>query len=1249
MRTVDFDGLFRMDSAGNFASRPADSLSYSLTYAPISSGSPIYDGQAPTLATASLDGSEGRGDATTFHLTAGVTYSFAMRPTATGGIEDPYLSLYNANGTVLLGQDDDGGLGRSSLLSFTPTETADYVLRAGSWVNIFSSGGDTGNYTLQTWNSTAPDATGGTVASAVPISVGTTVFGHLGLDLNPDPAVTALDTADLYKIDLTAGLYHEFRFSGGVASDAERGAPGELIGQLNIFDSNLNLVAQGVNLETGTGFIAAQTGTYYAQVQLFEGAGGYTLDVTSTDLSAQDPLDAIRWKSAANIPTEMVDGVPTAYVYFAPAGMNFGELADDGTHMVTFGWNEREIGQVMLAFAEYTKITGINYVITNSPAKATFRLMTTDSDDYGAYAYPQDPAYGDQAGIVVFNVNSGGWDKPGISEQDIPGDQLSLDQGGFSFAVILHELGHAHGLAHPHDDGGGSDIMPGVFGSSGPGTYGVYNLNEGVYTVMSYNDAWDFHPDGPSAFTIAGIDNGWSGTLGAFDIAALQERYGEHARNTGDNTYTLTDVVDDAYYQTIWDTGGTDTIAYAGGLDAQIDLTAATLDFSPTGGGALSFLYNSQPLVANSLRVRGGFTIANGVEIENATGGSGNDVLVGNNLNNVLNGGAGSDTAVFAHATSAVTVNLQAQTATGGGGNDTLISIENAVGSAFNDTLTGTDGDNTFEGGAGDDNLVGGNGVDTASYATAGGGVTVNLGLAGPQNTGGAGTDTLSSFENLIGSRWNDNLTGTAGDNVINGGAGNDVMQGLAGIDTVSYAGATAGVTVSLRTTAAQNTVGAGIDTLSGFENFIGTNFNDTVVASDGNNVLDGSNGIDRVSYAGAAGAVTVSLALAGAQATGGSGSDTLIGFENLTGSSFGDTLSGNDAANDIVGGAGNDIINGGAGNDVITGGANDDTINGGDGIDTASYAGTAAVTVNLSLAGQQNTIGAGLDTLTSIENLTGSSAGDTLTGDGAVNVINGGAGADTLNGGGGNDTLNGGTENDIVNGDAGDDLVNGDAGDDTLNGGLGIDTLNGGAGNDTLNGGAGNDLINGGDGVDTVVGGDGLDVVTLGTGDDVFKAEITATKSNLKAGSMSVDIVTDFDAAGNDWIDLSGLGSFTFLGNSANNKAGDLTIKTYSSIQSAESAMGFDIDGNPGAGGIGGPVTVVYGNIDGKNPDFAIILLNTDGVDASDFAPPPPPAAATTSMSSFTASSTAAALHYGETGWAPMQHSALMLQDYFL
>ena len=98
--------------------------------------------------------------------------------------------------------------------------------------------------------------------------------------------------------------------------------------------------------------------------------------------------------------------------------------------------------------------------------------------------------------------------------------------------------------------------------------------------------------------------------------------------------------------------------------------------------------------------------------------------------------------------------------------------------------------------------------------------------------------------------------------------------------------------------------------------------------------------------------------------------------------------------------------------------GAGNDTLDGGDGDgDTASYVGASSgVTVSLLLQGTaQNTLGAGVDTLTNFENLTGSALNDTLTGDDNNNVISGLAGNDTLNGGNGDDTLDGGTGSDTA------------------------------------------------------------------------------------------------------------------------------------------------------------------------------------------------------------------------------------------
>lgn len=88
-------------------------------------------------------------------------------------------------------------------------------------------------------------------------------------------------------------------------------------------------------------------------------------------------------------------------------------------------------------------------------------------------------------------------------------------------------------------------------------------------------------------------------------------------------------------------------------------------------------------------------------------------------------------------------------------------------------------------GGAGNDTLNGGNGIDTVSYATATSGVTVNLSLTTAQNTGGAGSDTISLVENITGSNYNDTLTGNTGSNTLHGGGGHDTLMGGNGNDVL--------------------------------------------------------------------------------------------------------------------------------------------------------------------------------------------------------------------------------------------------------------------------------------------------------------------------------------------------------------------------------------------------------------------------------------------------------------------------------
>ncbi|WP_447784126.1 retention module-containing protein [Pseudomonas germanica] len=228
---------------------------------------------------------------------------------------------------------------------------------------------------------------------------------------------------------------------------------------------------------------------------------------------------------------------------------------------------------------------------------------------------------------------------------------------------------------------------------------------------------------------------------------------------------------------------------------------------------------------------------------------------------------------------------------------------------------------------------------------------------------------------------------------------------------------------------------------------------------------------------------------------TGTAGDDVLV-------AGSGDNIINAGDGNDVLtAGSGNNELHGGAGNDLLYSGPGNDLLDGGTGSDTASYAhATAGVTVNLGLLGAQNTLGAGTDTLTGIENLVGSNFNDTLTGDSNNNVINGGLGNDILNGGGG---------------------------DDLLIGGMGNNTLTGGSGADTfqwLKGNSGHDLI-----TDFTPGTDKLDLSQLLQGENGTTASLDDYLHFTVSGSgasvlTSIDVSAMAGATPNQTIDLAGV-----------------------------------------------------------------------------------------------------------------------------
>jgi Ca2+-binding RTX toxin-like protein len=271
-----------------------------------------------------------------------------------------------------------------------------------------------------------------------------------------------------------------------------------------------------------------------------------------------------------------------------------------------------------------------------------------------------------------------------------------------------------------------------------------------------------------------------------------------------------------------------------------------------------------------------------------------------------------------------------------------LAGASNGTGNALDNTLYAGDGNNVLDGAAGN---------DTVSYAFASAGVTVSLATAGAQATGGSGSDTLISIENLIGSGFNDNLTGNTANNVLDGGAGSDFLNGATGADTMlggdgtdSYAVDHAGDLVSesngslatggndiVYSYLAAYTLTANVERLrlmlAGASNGTGNTLDNVLYAGAGNNVLDGAAGNDTVSYAFAWPAgVTVSLATAGAQATGGSGFRHADQHREPDRQRLQRQSDRQHRQQRLDGGAGSDFLNGGAGADTMLGGDGTDS-----------------------------------------------------------------------------------------------------------------------------------------------------------------------------------------------------------------------------------------------------------------------------------------------------------------------------------
>jgi serralysin len=314
--------------------------------------------------------------------------------------------------------------------------------------------------------------------------------------------------------------------------------------------------------------------------------------------------------------------------------------------------------------------------------------------------------------------------------------------GQYGATVLVHELGHAIGLAHPsnYDSLINADVTYAADAS--------YYEDDRQYTVMSYFDEGNTGANFAGAYPAASMLD---------DIAAAQEAYGANmATRTGDTVYGFHANANEPWFIAsssasklvfaAWDAGGTDTFDFSGySANQVIDLRAGY--FSSVGG------------------LLGNVAIAQNVVIEDAIGGAGADVIHGNASGNTIDGGAGADTIDG-----------------GSGGRNQLFGGDGAdsiTGGADFDAINGNKGDDTVDGGAGGaDWLLGGQGNDLVTAHSGGAILNGNLGL--DTVTGGSGDDIVRGGQGadvLNGGAGNDQLFGDLGDDLLTGGTGADLFH----------------------------------------------------------------------------------------------------------------------------------------------------------------------------------------------------------------------------------------------------------------------------------------------------------------------------------------------------------------------------------------------------------------------------------------------------------------------------------------
>jgi len=482
-----FDSLsliYDFDPGVYFISAQSQYSSYTGTYELTANAiNDDYGNDASTTGTLELTGAATTGaidyvgdeDWLAIELTAGETVAIVSEGLSTN------IALRDADGNFIAFEQPDYAANEDVIITQAAESGTYYVSVTGGSSTPF-------DYSL-TATIVEDDYSADSETTGVLLADGTVATGDLEVFGDSDWFSLTIDEAGFLQIDLDGVSLNE--------------------PSLALYDSEGNFITAspgggfGGNAELAYDF---EAGDYFVSVQSYFDSGRGTYELTVGEFVPPSPTDALDW---GNYLPGAGEGTTQIEVFYIEGGESF----NDGYYVVnSLDVTDYEKGQFELAFDQIESFIDVEFVIVTDRAEADFSLGMFNDLYSGLYGFmlPQGEGGSDE-GTGFFN-------RAGIGGDGEGGTGLGL--GGFGYSVLVHELGHGLGLSHPHDNGGGSDTFPGIFNpQSDPGGY---ELNQSVFTIMSYNEGWSTGPLGATPSTDYGHQSGFA----ALDIAVLQQAYG---------------------------------------------------------------------------------------------------------------------------------------------------------------------------------------------------------------------------------------------------------------------------------------------------------------------------------------------------------------------------------------------------------------------------------------------------------------------------------------------------------------------------------------------------------------------------------------------------------------------------------------------------------------------------------------------------------------------------------------------------